>query len=84
MHILLPKGKEYLGHSIHSVLLEMCDLADIVYFSARKVTSSRGGAICTNNIDLFNKMRHLVPLYEGFLTYGGISIRDRSYGAGTY
>lgn len=75
-YFITKREKEYLGHSIHSVLLEMCDLADIVYFSARKVTSSRGGAICTNNIDLFNKMRHLVPLYEGFLTYGGISIRE--------
>ena len=54
----------------------MCNLSDIVYFSGRKVSSSRGGAICTNNKDLYNKMKDLVPLYEGFLTYGGISIRE--------
>ena len=54
----------------------MCDLSDIVYFSGRKVSSSRGGAICTNSKDLYNKMKDLVPLYEGFLTYGGISIRE--------
>ena len=48
----------------------------MVYFSGRKVSSSRGGAICTNNIELYNKMKDLVPLYEGFLTYGGISIRE--------
>ena len=54
----------------------MCSLSDIVYFSGRKVTSSRGGAICTNSKDLYNKMKDLVPLYEGFLTYGGISIRE--------
>lgn len=75
-YFIVNREKEYEGHSIHSVLLEMCDLADIVYFSARKVTSSRGGAICTNNIELFDRMKHLVPLYEGFLTYGGISIRE--------
>jgi tryptophanase len=62
--------------SIGSSLNEMCDLSDIVYFSGRKVSSSRGGAICTNNRDLYNKMKDLVPLYEGFLTYGGISIRE--------
>lgn len=54
----------------------MCSQADIVYFSGRKVSSSRGGAICTNSRELFNKMKDLVPLYEGFLTYGGISIRE--------
>jgi tryptophanase len=54
----------------------MCGLSDIVYFSGRKVSSSRGGAICTNRKDLYNKMKDLVPLYEGFLTYGGISIRE--------
>src|SRR5690606_34762406 len=29
-----------------------------------------------NNHDLYMKMRHLVPLYEGFLTYGGMSVRE--------
>lgn len=67
---------EYADKSIGHILNEMCAQADIVYFSGRKVSSSRGGAICTNNKDLFNKMKDLVPLYEGFLTYGGISIRE--------
>jgi tyrosine phenol-lyase len=62
--------------SLETILKEMCSLADIVYFSGRKVSSSRGGAICTNSAALFNKMKDLVPLYEGFLTYGGISIRE--------
>jgi tyrosine phenol-lyase len=66
----------YENVSIGSILKEMCDLSDIVYFSGRKVSSSRGGAICTNSRDLYNKMKDLVPLYEGFLTYGGISIRE--------
>ncbi|NMD02721.1 MAG: tryptophanase, partial [Bacteroidales bacterium] len=75
-YFIVNREEEYKGQTIHSVLLSMCDLADIVYFSARKVTSSRGGAICTNSDELYNKMKHLVPLYEGFLTYGGISIRE--------
>jgi len=66
----------YEEKTIGSILLEMCGLSDIVYFSGRKVSSSRGGAICTNSKDLYNKMKDLVPLYEGFLTYGGISIRE--------
>jgi tyrosine phenol-lyase len=65
------------GHTpVKDILREMCGLADIVYFSSRKVSSTRGGGICTNNKDLYMKMRDLVPLYEGFLTYGGMSIRE--------
>jgi tyrosine phenol-lyase len=66
----------YEEKTIGHILKEMCNLSDIVYFSGRKVSSSRGGAICTNSKDLYNKMKDLVPLYEGFLTYGGISIRE--------
>jgi tyrosine phenol-lyase len=59
-----------------AIIREMSDLADIVYFSARKLSSSRGGIICTASEDLYDKMRDLVPLYEGFLTYGGMSVRE--------
>lgn len=75
-YFIKKREAEYTDKSIGEILNEMCGLADIVYFSGRKVSSSRGGAICTNNKDLFNKMKDLVPLYEGFLTYGGISIRE--------
>ncbi len=66
----------YQNTSIKEILLEMCDLADIVYFSSRKVSSSRGGGIIMNRRDLFDRMRDLVPLFEGFLTYGGMSVRE--------
>jgi tyrosine phenol-lyase len=62
--------------SLLNIMNQMCNLSDIIYFSGRKVSSSRGGAICTNRSDLYYLMRDLVPLYEGFLTYGGISIRE--------
>jgi tyrosine phenol-lyase len=61
---------------VKDILREMCGLSDIVYFSSRKVSSTRGGGICTGNKDLYMKMRDLVPLFEGFLTYGGMSIRE--------
>ena len=75
-YFIKKREAEYADKSIGEILKEMCDLCDIVYFSGRKVSSSRGGAICTNSSELFNKMKDLVPLYEGFLTYGGISIRE--------
>jgi len=75
-YFIKTREPEYADKSIGAILNEMCGLCDIVYFSGRKVSSSRGGAICTNSRDLYNKMKDLVPLYEGFLTYGGISIRE--------
>ena len=67
---------EFQQANVADILREMCAQADIVYFSSRKVSSSRGGAICTNREDIFDKMKSLVPLFEGFLTYGGISVRE--------
>ena len=75
-YFIKKREAEYMDKSIGFILNKMSELSDIVYFSGRKVSSSRGGAICTNNKDLYNKMKDLVPLYEGFLTYGGISIRE--------
>jgi tryptophanase len=62
--------------SIREITRELSDLCDIIYFSARKLGCARGGGICTNSKDDFMKMRELVTLYEGFLTYGGMSIRE--------
>lgn len=66
----------YHHKSMASIIREMSDLSDLVYFSARKLSSSRGGIICTSDEDLYDQMRDLVPLYEGFLTYGGMSVRE--------
>ena len=66
----------YKDTPIKDILLQMCGLADIIYFSSRKVSSTRGGGILTNNVAHFDKLKDLVILYEGFLTYGGCSIRE--------
>ncbi len=62
--------------SIREITRAIADLADIIYFSARKLGCARGGGICTNNQEYYAKMRELIPLYEGFLTYGGMSVRE--------
>ncbi|MDR0474490.1 MAG: tryptophanase [Treponema sp.] len=61
---------------IKDITREMASLVDIIYFSARKLGAARGGGILTSDSELFLKMRELVPLYEGFLTYGGMSVRE--------
>ena len=62
--------------SIREITRKLADLCDIIYFSARKLSHARGGGICIRDEALFRKMRGLVPLFEGFLTYGGMSVRE--------
>ncbi|MCL2561969.1 MAG: tryptophanase [Rikenellaceae bacterium] len=75
-YLIKKREPEWHDAQIRAILHEMTSMADIVYFSARKLSSSRGGGICTDNKDLYLKMEVLVPLFEGFLTYGGISTRE--------
>jgi tryptophanase len=75
-YFIKQREAEFKDASIKDILLEMCSYADLVYFSSRKVSSTRGGGIVTNREDLYLKMRDLLVLYEGFLTYGGMSVRE--------
>ena len=54
----------------------LADKMDIIYFSARKLGFARGGAIISHNNDIIKSMMEFIPLYEGFLTYGGIDVRS--------
>ena len=54
----------------------LADKMDIIYFSGRKMGFARGGAIITHNKQFHEKMMEYIPLYEGFLTYGGMDVRS--------
>ena len=75
-YFIKKREEEFKNSSIKDILLEMCGYADMVYFSSRKVSSTRGGGILVDSEDLFMKMRDLLVLFEGFLTYGGMSVRE--------
>ena len=62
--------------TIHEIATAMAEASDVLYFSGRKLGSARGGGICTNSQQYYMIMRELVPLFEGFLTYGGMSVRE--------
>lgn len=74
--LVLQREEEFKNSDMATVIKTMTGLADFVYFSARKLSSSRGGGICTDSKEIFRELEALVPLYEGFLTYGGMSIRE--------
>lgn len=74
--LVKQREEEFKDCSMGEILTTMTSLADLVYFSARKLSSSRGGGICTDNLEIYRELEALVPLFEGFLTYGGMSVRE--------
>jgi tryptophanase len=76
LYFIKVRESAYRDADIRKITREIADHADIIYFSARKLGHARGGGICTNNHEMYMKMRELIPLYEGFLTYGGMSVRE--------
>lgn len=76
LHFIKKREPGRQNSSIRELTAEISSLCDIIYFSARKLSCSKGGGIITNNSELFDRMKEFVPLFEGFLTYGGISVRE--------
>ena len=60
---------------IKSIYHLLADHFDIIYFSARKLSFSKGGIITSKDEKYTKMMMEYIPLYEGFLTYGGIDVR---------
>lgn len=68
--------REHPEKTVAAIAREMMALVDLFYMSARKGPAVRGGLIATNKKALFNKILPLVPVYEGFSTYGGMSTKE--------
>lgn len=76
LYFIKTREEKCKNMSIREIARAMADLSDIIYFSARKLGCARGGGICTRNKDIYMKLREYITLYEGFLTYGGMSVRE--------
>ena len=70
------REKAYADKTIQEIILEMMSLADIFYLSGRKSTCVRGGFIATSNKQYYDDLKTWLPVYEGFLTYGGMSTKE--------
>jgi tryptophanase len=66
----------YADASIEAIVREMMAQADLIYLSARKSACVRGGLIATNKPEYFEQLKAWLPLYEGFITYGGMSSKE--------
>ena len=76
LYFIKTRDPEFKNTDMKAITREIASLSDIFYFSARKLGSARGGGILTSDEGIFTSMRELVPLYEGFITYGGMSVRE--------
>jgi tryptophanase len=76
LYFIKIREEGYAHKSILEICNEVAENVDIIYFSARKFGCARGGGICLNDDKLFESVRQLIPLFEGFMTYGGMSDKE--------
>jgi len=76
LYFIKVREETYQDWSIREITRRIADLCDIIYFSGRKLGCARGGGMMTSNEAYYNQIREFIPLYEGFLTYGGMSVRE--------
>ena len=75
-YLIKHREKGYADKSIQQIIWEMMEQADIFYLSGRKSTCVRGGFIATSNKKFYEDLKPWLPVYEGFLTYGGMSTKE--------
>ncbi|MCD8050037.1 MAG: tryptophanase [Clostridia bacterium] len=76
LYFIKTREESMKDKSIREITRMVADLFDIIYFSGRKFGFARGGGILVRDLDLFHSMEDLVPMFEGFLTYGGMSVKE--------
>ena len=76
LYFIKKREEKLKDKSIREITKMIADLFDIIYFSARKFGFARGGAILIRDEEIFHSMEDLIPMYEGFLTYGGMSVKE--------
>ena len=76
LYFIKTRESSMKNKSIREITRMIADLFDIIYFSGRKFGFARGGAILVRDDELYHSMEDLVPMFEGFLTYGGMSVKE--------
>jgi len=67
----------YSNKTVRQIAKQMFSLVDGCTFSGKKeALTNIGGIVCTNNKKLYEKMRSLLVIIEGFPTYGGMACRE--------
>jgi tryptophanase len=71
------KEKGYKNKNIREIIKEMFSYADGCTFSGKKDgLVNIGGLLATNNRSIFEKIRNMLVVTEGYPTYGGLACRE--------
>ncbi len=76
-YFIKTREKGYQNHSIRDIVKEMFSLADGMTMSSKKDgIVNMGGFIALNSKELFQQATTFNIMFEGYITYGGMSGRD--------
>lgn len=76
LYFIKTREESMKDKSVREITRMIADLYDIIYFSGRKFGFARGGGILIRDEEMFHSMEDLIPMFEGFLTYGGMSVKE--------
>ena len=76
LYFIKTREESMKDKSVREITRMIGDLYDVIYFSARKFGFGRGGGILVRDEEMFHGMEDLVTMFEGFLTYGGMSVKE--------
>ena len=76
LYFIKTREESMKDKSIPEITRMIADLFDIIYFSARKFGFGRGGGILVRDEKLFHELEDYITMFEGFLTYGGMSVKE--------
>ena len=76
-YFIKSREKEFANHSIKEIVKETFSLTDGMTMSAKKDgLVNMGGFIALNDVEIYKACSTFAIMYEGFVTYGGMSGRD--------
>lgn len=76
LYFIKTREEEMKDKSVREITRMIADLYDIIYFSARKFGFGRGGGILVRDEKMFHELEDYITMFEGFLTYGGMSVKE--------
>ncbi len=76
LYFIKTREEKYAELSVREITRLIADAVDIIYFSARKLGFGRGAAIILNDEKQYEYLKGFVSSFEGFPTYGGMSIKE--------
>ncbi len=76
LYFIKTREESMKDKSLREITRMIADLFDIIYFSGRKFGFGRGGGILVRDEAMFHDMEDYITMFEGFLTYGGMSVKE--------